>query len=262
MGLHTGEAEQSDRRQPRRPRHQPGGADRGGRPRRPDPGVRARRAALLVDAPAGRRHAARPRRASGSRTCWPPVRLFQVIGDGLPSEFPPLAHARRPAEQPADPADDLRRSRRGARRGGRPARHDPAADADRAGRDRQDAAVARSSRRASPDDFPDGVFFVPLEPIRDPMLVAPRIAGAVGVAEGGARPIADSLADWLRDKARAARARQLRAGRRRRRRSSPTCCGPRPGIKVVVTSRAALHVSGEQEYPVPGLPDAARSRAS
>ena len=27
-----------------------------------------------------------------------------------------------------------------------------------------------------------------------------------------------------------------------------------PDIKVVVTSRAVLHVSGEQEYPVPGLP--------
>ena len=30
---------------------------------------------------------------------------------------------------------------------------------------------------------------------------------------------------------------------------------------MIVSSRAALHVSGEQEYPVPGLPDAARSAA-
>ncbi len=50
------------------------------------------------------------------------------------------------------------------------------------------------------DDFPDGLFFVPLEPIRDPQLVAARIASTVGVAEGGARPIADSLADWLGDR--------------------------------------------------------------
>jgi len=106
--------------------------------------------------------------------------------------------------------------------------------------------------RAS-DDFPDGVFFVPLEPIRDPMLVAPRIATAVGVAEGGTRPVAESLADWLRDKrlllvldnfeqvisAASIVADLLRSA---------------PDIKAIVTSRAVLHVSGEQEYPVPGLP--------
>src|SRR5436190_1205843 len=103
------------------------------------------------------------------------------------------------------------------------------------------------------DDFPDGVFFVPLEPIRDPMLVAPRIATAVGVTEGSTRPIAETLADWLRDKrlllvldnfeqvvaAAPVVADLLRAA---------------PDIKAVVTSRAVLHVSGEQEYPVPGLP--------
>src|SRR5439155_24667696 len=27
-----------------------------------------------------------------------------------------------------------------------------------------------------------------------------------------------------------------------------------PDLKVITTSRAALHISGEQEYPVPGLP--------
>ena len=66
-------------------------------------------------------------------------------------------------------------------------------------------------------------------------------------------PIAESLADWLRDKrlllvldnfeqvisAGPAVAELLRAA---------------PEIKAIVTSRAVLHVSGEQEYPVPGLP--------
>ncbi len=103
------------------------------------------------------------------------------------------------------------------------------------------------------DDFPDGVFFVPLEPIRDPMLVAPRIASALGVTEGGTRPISETVADWLRDKrlllvldnfeqviaAAPVVADLLRAA---------------PDIKAIVTSRAVLHVSGEQEYPVPGLP--------
>ena len=103
------------------------------------------------------------------------------------------------------------------------------------------------------DDFPDGVFFVPLEPIRDPMLVLSGIATVVGVAETGARPIAETLADWLRDRRlllvldnfeQVAAAAPLVGDLLR----------AAPELKAVVTSRAALHVSGEQEYPVPGLP--------
>ncbi len=73
-----------------------------------------------------------------------------------------------------------------------------------------------------------------------------------GSSKGSTRPIVDSLIDWLRDKrvllvldnfeqvvdAGPIVSDLLRAA---------------PGLKVVVTSRAVLHVSGEQEYPVPGL---------
>ncbi|MBI3747481.1 MAG: adenylate/guanylate cyclase domain-containing protein, partial [Chloroflexi bacterium] len=102
------------------------------------------------------------------------------------------------------------------------------------------------------DGFPDGVFFVPLEPIRDPMLVASRIATAVGVTESGALPIAETLSDWLRERTlllvldnfeQVAGAAPLVGDLLR----------AAPGLKIVVTSRAALRVSGEQEYPVPGL---------
>jgi predicted ATPase/class 3 adenylate cyclase len=103
------------------------------------------------------------------------------------------------------------------------------------------------------DGFPDGTFFVPLEPIRDPLLVPPRIAAALGIADAGARPVAEAMADWLRDRrvllvldnfeqvtdAAPAIAELLRAA---------------DGLKIVVTSRAALRISGEQELPVPGLP--------
>ena len=86
------------------------------------------------------------------------------------------------------------------------------------------------------------------------MLVAPRIASALGVAESTGTPDRTrSLADWLRDKrlllvldnfeqvvaAAPIVADLLRAA---------------PEIKAVVTSRAVLHISGEQEYAVPGLP--------
>src|SRR4029077_9080193 len=74
-----------------------------------------------------------------------------------------------------------------------------------------------------------------------------------GVTEGGSRPIGETVAEWLRDKrlllvldnfeqvvAAAPVVADLLRGA--------------PDIKAVVTSRAVLHVSGEQEYPVPGLP--------
>jgi predicted ATPase len=103
------------------------------------------------------------------------------------------------------------------------------------------------------DGFPDGVFFVPLEPIRDPMLVAPRIATAVGVVEGGSRPVTELLDEWLRTRrillvldnveqvidAAPVIGDLLRAA---------------DGLTVIATSRAPLRISGEQEYPVPGLP--------
>jgi predicted ATPase len=58
-------------------------------------------------------------------------------------------------------------------------------------------AVAEAS-----DGFPDGVFWVPLAPLRDPALVLPAIGAAVGVAEraGGS---------WLDDLARGLTGRRL-----------------------------------------------------
>ena len=181
-----------------------------------------------------------------------PVRIVQVVAPGLPVDFPTLrsldAH---PNNLPTQLTTFI----------GRDAELETAArllamtrlltltGPGGTGKTRLSLQLAA---RAS-DDFPDGAFFVPLEPIRDPMLVAPRIASALGVAEGTARTIDESLADWLRDKrlllvldnfeqvvaAAAIVADLLRAA---------------PGIKAIVTSRAALHVSGEQEYEVPGLP--------
>jgi predicted ATPase/class 3 adenylate cyclase len=103
------------------------------------------------------------------------------------------------------------------------------------------------------DDYPDGVFFVPLETVRDADLVASRIAGEIGIHETGGKSGHDVLVEWLADKrvlfvldnleqvveAGPVIAALLRAA---------------PGLKVLATSRAPLRVSGEQEYPVPGLP--------
>ena len=71
------------------------------------------------------------------------------------------------------------------------------------------------------DAFPDGVWFVPLDPLRDPALVVSAIAQALGLREMGGRPLRDRLTEYLHERHVAARPRQLRArrgGRARRRR--------------------------------------------
>src|SRR5258705_1226001 len=50
------------------------------------------------------------------------------------------------------------------------------------------------------DDFHDGVFFVPLAPIRDPQFVAGALAQVLGLKEQGDRPLAEQLKAYLREK--------------------------------------------------------------
>jgi excisionase family DNA binding protein len=104
--------------------------------------------------------------------------------------------------------------------------------------------------------IPEGVGFVPLAVVRDPGLVLPTIAQALGVREAGDRPPAERLAtlvgrqrlllllDNLEEVVTAAP--EIAA--------LLTAC---PGLKILVTSRAALRVQGEQAFPVPplALPD-------
>jgi predicted ATPase/class 3 adenylate cyclase len=108
------------------------------------------------------------------------------------------------------------------------------------------------------DDFPDGVFFVPLEPISDPALVAETIASTLGVPDVGGAPIAGRLAAYLAS---------LRMLLVLDNFEQVTDAAPligdllqgAPGLRIVATSRAALRLYGEQEFPVPplGLPDPA-----
>jgi predicted ATPase len=101
--------------------------------------------------------------------------------------------------------------------------------------------------------FPGGVWFVALEPIRDPALIASRIAGTIGIVEIGGRTARDLLVEWLGEREVLLvldNFEQVIAG-------APLVADllrSAPRLSVLVTSRAALRVSGEQEYPVPGLP--------
>jgi len=105
-------------------------------------------------------------------------------------------------------------------------------------------------------DFPAGVCFVSLEPLRDPALVAPTIANALGLRESARESVLDQLKGSLREQhllllldnfEQVAAAAPLLT-------DLLVAC---PKLKVLVSSRTRLHIRGEHEWVVPplALPD-------
>jgi predicted ATPase/DNA-binding CsgD family transcriptional regulator len=100
--------------------------------------------------------------------------------------------------------------------------------------------------------FPDGVVFVPLAAIADPDLVLPTIARALELRETGDESLADLLAEHLRSR----RLLLLLDNFEQVRPAAPalaTLLAACPDLAALVTSRALLHVAGEQRFPVPPL---------
>jgi predicted ATPase/DNA-binding SARP family transcriptional activator len=101
-------------------------------------------------------------------------------------------------------------------------------------------------------ELPDGAFFVALDAIRDPALLLPAIAQAVAVRESADRPLRESLAERLAGRS----ALLLLDNFEQLADAAPQLSevlGATPGLTLLVTSRAALRLSGEQEYPVDPL---------
>ncbi len=186
-----------------------------------------------------------------------PSRLFQLVIADLPADFPPLKTLdSHPNNLPIQPTALI-------------------------GREKEMTAIERLLRREDvrlvtltgpggigktrlglqvaaelSDRFPDGVFFVNLAPLSDPALVIPTIAQTLDVQEITTQSLLDLLKTYLREKHllllldnfeqvayAAPQVADLLA----------TC----PKLKLMVTSRAVLHVRGEQEFAVPplSLPD-------
>ena len=112
-------------------------------------------------------------------------------------------------------------------------------------------------------DFPAGACFVSLESLRDPALVAPAIAHALGLKETARESVVDQLKNFLREQhllllldnfEQVAPAAPLLT-------ELLAAC---PQLKVLVSSRTRLHVRGEHELVVPplALPDPQQLAAS
>ncbi len=106
------------------------------------------------------------------------------------------------------------------------------------------------------EDFPDGAWFVPLVPVRDPSLIAPTIARALGVVERPDRPAAATLIAAIRGRQLLLvldNLEHLLTGTPLVTELLDAC----PRLVVLATSRARLNLTGEQVYRVPplALPD-------
>ncbi len=102
------------------------------------------------------------------------------------------------------------------------------------------------------EQFRDGVYFVNLAPIRDPEMVLVTIAQTLVIRETGTHPMADLLTVFLRDKHLLLlldNFEQVLVAAPQIANLLARC----PHLKIVVTSRAALRVRGEQEFSVPPL---------
>ena len=100
--------------------------------------------------------------------------------------------------------------------------------------------------------FADGVAFVPLASVRDADLVSPTIAQALGIREGGDRPLATRLAASLRGRELVLIVDNFEHVLP----AAPEVAGllaSCPTLKVLVTSRAVLGISGEHSVPVSPL---------
>src|SRR5918994_610705 len=182
-----------------------------------------------------------------------PERIFQLVAPNLPTSFPPLKTLdARMNNLPAQPTPLVGRERElGEVRDllrGEEVRLLTLTGPGGIGKTRLGLQVAAELL----DEFEDGVFFVALAPITDPSLVASAIAEPLGVVEAGDEPLEEGLKGYLRGKELLL----LLDNFEQVLGAAPlvgellSVC---PKLKVLATSRSALRVYGEQEYPVPPL---------
>jgi predicted ATPase len=182
-------------------------------------------------------------------------RLYQLAGDGLAADFPPLRTLEnRPTNLPVQPTALVGRDR------------ELVDVCELVGRDQVRLVTltgpggmgkTRLGLQAAADlleVFPNGVFFAALAAIVDPGLVVPTIAQTLGIDETGGQSLDGYLAqkelllvldNFEQVLAAAPEVAEL--------------LNRAPKVKVIATSREPLHVAAEHVYPVGplGVPDPA-----
>ncbi len=184
-----------------------------------------------------------------------PERLFQLSVEGLPADFPPLKTLEAtPNNLPTQLTsfigrdDQVREGKLLLSRSRLLTLTGPGGT----GKTRLSLEIAAEVL----DQFSDGVYFVPLSAVHDPELVASAIAQALAISTTGSRRPIDALLDHLREK----QTLLVLDNFEQLLKAAPIATQlleRSAGLRVLVSSRTALRVSGEQEFPVPplALPD-------
>jgi len=178
-------------------------------------------------------------------------RLYQLEIDGLPTEFPALRTLdARPNNLPSQLTSFVGREAELLAVGELLDRARLVTLTGPGGTGKTRLAIQVAAERLS--RYSDGAFFVQLAPVTDPALVMSSIAAALGVREAVDRPLVETVKDWLRDRELLLVLDNF---------EQIVAAGPlvidllesAERLRILVTSRAVLHVHGENEFPVPPL---------
>jgi len=182
-----------------------------------------------------------------------PQRLHQLVAPGLEAQFPPLRTLEnRPTNLPAQATPLVGRTSE--------------LDTIRALLEDEDirlvtltgpggtgkTRLALHAAAQAVELFPNGVWFVALEAVQDAALVLPTIAQTIGLYESGDKPLATALREYLDGQ----RVLFVLDNFEQLLDAAPAVSdllNTSAGVQIVVTSRAALHVSAEHVFPVPPL---------
>lgn len=181
-----------------------------------------------------------------------PKHLYQLVIADLPSEFPPIKSLQRwPHNLPVQLTSFIGREQEilDVRQALAEYRLVTLTGPGGSGKTRLALEVAAEMI----PQFPDGVFFVALASISDHRLVASTIAQTLHIAEIAGRPIVETIKDYLQGKSLLL----LLDNYEQVMFAAPLVAEllvAASQVKILVTSRESLHVSGEREYPVPPLP--------
>jgi predicted ATPase/class 3 adenylate cyclase len=186
-----------------------------------------------------------------------PEHIFQVIVPDLPSQFPPLKTLDYRANNlPRQPTALIGREGEVREVAALLRRRDvllvTLTGPGGVGKTRLGLQVAADQL----DEFADGVWFVELAALAHHNLVLSTIAQTLGVGEAAGSALLDTMKEYLHDK----RMLVVLDNFEQVMDAAPevsTLLKVSPGLKVLVTSRAALRIRGEKEYAVPplSLPD-------